>query len=262
MEIRAVDHKSFREDLEGAINSVIQRVVGDNLYNWDEDYITQELLREYRQRFQNIEIRETSKKTTRISSNAYKLRKKLRAEQKFGDVALIVRIQYSDQLNIEGVAFLEAKKRNHEKTRLFDAIKEEQLNRIYKNAPHACLLLYDHESIHNHAEYKLQSHRVKSSGSLHAVTLPINIAISSKLKDTRLYRFSHPLSHQILTRYFCGLDLDFQQEALDIAKGYNRNAGSPQFLFVVSVVPGHSGQDDINQFFEQRVYNDEFFGEI
>jgi hypothetical protein len=260
MEVRSVDYKRFREDLDGAINSVIQRILGDNLYNWDEDYITQELLREYRQRFQNIEIRETTKKKIVISSNAYKLRKKLLAEQKFGDIALIVRIQYSDHL-VEGVAFLEAKKRT-EKSRAFSAIKDEQLGRIYKNAPHACLLLYDYESIHDSNDYKLQSYRARSSGSLHAVTLPISVAIGSKLKDTKLYRFSHPLSHQILTRYFCGLDLEFNQEALDIAKGYDRNTGSPQFLLVVSVVPSNRRRGDISQFFEQRAYNDNVFEEI
>ena len=101
---------------------------------------------------------------------------------------------------------------------------------------------------------------IKSSGSLHAVTLPINIAISVNLKNTKLYRFSYPLSHQILTRYFRGLDLDFQQEALDIAKGYDREIGPPQFLLVVSVVPDL--QSDINRIPEQSNHNDNLFEEL
>ncbi|MGI0489524.1 hypothetical protein ACN4EK_29260 [Pantanalinema rosaneae CENA516] len=260
MDVKTVDYDRFRDDLEGAINSVIQRIVGDNLYNWDEDYITQDLLLEYRRRFKNIELK-IAKKTIQVDSNAYKLRKKLSAEEKFGDIALVVKIQYSDHA-VEGVAFLEAKKRT-EKSRSFSAIKDEQLTRIYKNAPHAQLLLYDYESIHGDDDYKLQKLRgIKSSGSLHAVTLPMNIAISSGLKNTKLYRFSHPLSHQILTRYFRGLDLDFQQEALDIAKGYNQEIGSPQFLLVVSVTPSHGFQSNVNQIADQRSPNDNFFEEL
>ncbi len=258
--MRYVDCEQFRVDLEGAINSVIQRIVGDNLYNWDEDYVTQDLLREYRQRFRNIEVG-MGKKTIRIASNAYKLRKKLSAEQKFGDVAILVRIQYPDQA-LEGVAFLEAKKRK-EKSNIFDAIKDEQLNRIYKNAPHSYVLLYDYESIHNSADYNLQKLRgVKSSGSLHVVTLPMNIAIGSGLKNRKLYRFSHPLSHQILTRYFRGLDLDFQQESLNIAKGYNREIGAPQFLLVISVVSDQGSDDNLNQIPDWRRYNDNLFEEL
>ena len=255
-----IDYDRFRDDLEGAINSVIQRIVGDDLYNWDEDYITQDLLVEYRRRFRNIEIK-IAKKTIHLDSNAYKLTNKLSAEEKFGDVALIVKIQYSDRA-VEGVAFLEAKKRT-EKTRRFDAIKDKQLERIYKNAPHANLLLYDYESIHNDDDYKLQQLRgIKQHGSLHAVTLPMNIAISSGLKNTKLYRFAHPLSHQILTRYFRGLDLDFQQETLDIARGYNREAGSPQFLLVVSVTPSHGSQGNVERQLDQRSPNDNLFEEL
>jgi hypothetical protein len=234
--------------------------VGDDLYNWDEDYITQDLLLEYRRRFKNIELK-IAKKTIQVKSNAYKLRKKLSAEERFGDIALIVKIQYSDHA-VEGVAFLEAKKRT-ENSRSFSAIKDEQLTRIYSKAPHAHLLLYDYESIHSDDEYKLQKLRgIKSSGSLHAVTLPMNIAISSGLKDKKLYKFSHPLSHQILTRYFRGLDLDFQQEALDIAKGYSREIGTPQFLLIVSVTPSHGRQSNIDQSTDQRSPNNNFFEQL
>ncbi len=175
--------------------------------------------------------------------------------------ALIVKIQYPDQL-VEGVAFLEAKKRTHKKC-TFDAIKDAQLSRIYTQTPHAYLLLYDYENIHDNDEYKLQKlGGIKSSGSLYAVTLPMNVAIISKFKDTKLYRFSHPLSHQILTRYFRGLDLDFQKQALDIAKGYNIDIGAPQFLLIVSVVLDHELQNNFDQPFEQGNYNHDLFKEL
>lgn len=45
-----------------------------------------------------------------ITSKAYKLSKKLNAEHKFGDVAVIVRTRYPDKV-VESVAFLKAKKK-------------------------------------------------------------------------------------------------------------------------------------------------------
>ena len=257
MDIRSVTSEQFREDLEGAVNSVIQKIRGDGLSDWNEDYITRELLYEYRQRFRKIEIK-SGKKVIQITSEAYKLSGRLKAEPRFGDIALIVRIRYSDKI-VEGVAFLEAKKKQ-EGGNNFDAIKRKQLETIYEHAPHALLLLYDYENIANDQDYKLQKpYGIRSSRSIHAVTLPINLALNFDIKNTTLYRFSSPLSYQVLGRYFRGLDLEFSKEAVKIAKGYMRDLGLPKFLVVISAVVSSDGHGEAPSRIE---YNTDIFGEL
>src|SRR5690554_4811639 len=69
-------------------------------------------------------------------------------ENKFGDIALIVNINYRDGTSVNGAAFLEAKKRDWRKT-TFGTMKLPQAKKILKNAPHSQYLLYDYEEITN-----------------------------------------------------------------------------------------------------------------
>lgn len=233
-----LDIKQFYTDFEGLINSVVQQIIQDDFYCWKEDYITEEILRRYRQRFRSLEIKTSSSRSVKIESLAYKLGNRLNAERRFGDVALIVKIYYLNRV-LEGVAFLEAKKRQKDGKR-FDALKQKQLEIINIHAPHASLLLYDYKDIKANPNYNSLS--LKHLNTLvphtYAVTLPINLAVALEWRDDQLYKLSMPFSHQVWSRYLCGLDLEFDRTALDIARGYNMEQGSPQYILVVSISHG------------------------
>ena len=67
-----------------------------------------------------------------IKSQAYKLRD--RPETRYGDIAIVVRLTSWDREVIEGVGFLEAKKRSL-RNQSFEAFKPTQAQRISRRAP-------------------------------------------------------------------------------------------------------------------------------
>lgn len=78
----------------------------------NEDFITRSILKEIRNRLDSLVLGDL-KERMQIEWLPYKLTG--RAENKFGDIALLVNIHHQDGDAIEGVAFLEAKKRDAKK---------------------------------------------------------------------------------------------------------------------------------------------------
>ncbi len=231
--------------LYAKLEQMLREEVKDSFpHEWDEDYITLKILSEYRKKFSSIKMVDVFSIPIKIESLSYKLKGK--NETRFGDIAFLLRIQYPDK-NLEGVAFLEAKKM-HQYKNIFDAIKHEQLNRIMSNAPRSLLLMYDYRPIHQYYPFLAESNFFLLEQYTHTAVIPISLATSIKDKNEKLYRFSVPLSYQILYRYFRGLDLEFSQKALEIAKGYNREFGTPQYLVVVSVAYGEVNSPDFREF--------------
>ncbi len=66
-----------------------------------------------------------------------------RAETLFGDISLLINIQFSSGERLTGVAFLEAKRDNSRGN--FEEIRVPQLERIIQHSPYAHLLLYVHQ---------------------------------------------------------------------------------------------------------------------
>ena len=134
----------------------------ENAYptDWDEDYITRRIIVaikslgnsqvEYLTVFNNIFI------------SAFK--QNGNTENKYGDIAFVLDIEYKDGDKLKGVAFLEAKKR-YLGTNEYSAIKFDQLERIYQNAPSARLLLYNYNYMSNLAPTGLDN-KGSSSGIL------------------------------------------------------------------------------------------------
>lgn len=248
----AVVKLSFQEfisQVEGLINSVIQTIVQDSLYNWDEDYITRQILAKFRQNFRRLKIQYRDKTKIEFESSAFKLGQSLHAEYKFGDIAIIVKISYAD-FQLEGVAFIEAKRRYEGGTR-FLASNIEQMERIRKNTPHPYLILYDYEPINRNENFKfIEAKKKFFVQPLHASLLPLNLAEAVNWNDDRLYRFSTSFSYQFAYRYLHGLDLDFSDEALAIAKGYRREEGIPRYVLTVSAAYGEQNSEAEEQNFE------------
>jgi hypothetical protein len=211
-------------------------------YEWDENFITQRLLQDLRTNLSNIELH--SKEYRRyIHWETYKLKGKY--ETNFGDISLIVKIHYKDGTHLEGVAFLEAKRRDWRKTS-FSAMNLSQLNRILKNAPRAQYLLYDYQDITDfqnptefinsvHGYYGRHHMPFSLTATTRAVSVPLNIAKATGYKDTLLYRYGNPLSLMLTSRYFQGLDLEFDETSLLIATGFLEKFGLPKYVLKIEI---------------------------
>jgi hypothetical protein len=228
--------------LEETIDNSIKGITG---HEWDEDFITLDLLRNLRRSLSGIQL-EGKDCRKNINWQSYKL--KGTHETNFGDIALVVNINYKDGTSINGAAFLEAKKRDWRKT-TFGAMRVKQARKILKNAPRAQYLLYDYEDITNFLHTSLHIDEMRhyySRKDLHfsltpktrAVCVPLNLADSLKIKDTLLYRHGTPLSFMLACRYFQGLDLEFDEASKQVATGFLKKFGLPKYVIKIDITEG------------------------
>lgn len=233
-------------ELTGKLENVIRRSIsGLSAHEWNEDFITFNLFKEIRNELFGLRIVDRDRDEKRkINWEVYKL--KGTHESKFGDVALVINIDYRDGTSINGVAFLEAKKRDWRKT-TFGAMKLPQAKRILKNAPRSQYLLYDYEEITNFLNSNLYLEELRSyhfrRGSkipsipvTRAVCVPLNLAVARSSRDTSLYRYGTPLSEMLSDRYFQGLDLEFDETSKKVATGYLEKFGLPKIVMKIDIV--------------------------
>ncbi len=225
---------------------LLERQISDSIkgvsaHSWNEDHITFKLLGELNSALSNVDLEGEDFRRS-IEWESYKLRGNF--ETNFGDIAIVVNISYRDGTNLEGVAFLEAKRRDWRKT-TFSAMNKTQLNRILRHAPRAHYLLYDYEDItgfSNSVSFGIETSRYRRSYWPGLVTektsslcVPLNVAGATGFKDTLLYRHGTPLSWMLSNRYFQGLDLEFDDTAKSIATGFLNKFGLPKFVMRVDV---------------------------
>ncbi len=236
----------FTGHLEKTISDSVK---GIPISHWDEDHITFTLLAELNKALSSI-VLEGEDYRRDIEWESYKLRGSY--EKYFGDIAIVVSINYRDGTNLQGVAFLEAKRRDWRKT-TFSAMKKPQLKRILKHAPRAHYLLYDYEDITGfsnsvsfgnelryYSPYWVENIVEKTS----SLCVPMNVADATGFKDTLLYRHGTPLSRMLSNRYFQGLDLEFDEKAKGIATGFMEKFGYPKFVMKVQVRDHGTEVDD------------------
>jgi hypothetical protein len=210
--------------------------------DWREEFIVRTLLKKFRDDLGSLSITSQSH-TVKVDWSVYQNHGV--QEQTFGDIGLLVRFNFKDGRTVEGVAYIEAKKRSRGKD-TFDELRVAQLRTIVKNAPRAHLLLLDYSGIANFAappntstwleEYFDEPSPYQRAFITYAATLPINTALALGVKDTRLYESTAPISFQLLQRYLYGLDLEFDARCVDAAKGFADKLGAPRYLLVVNVV--------------------------
>lgn len=241
--------KNFYASIEKTLASQIR---GNYPHDWYEDFITRSILKELRQLFEvtTLDIPNMSATlATKICWEVYKLTGK--AENKFGDIAIIVNSKFRSGELMEGVAFLEAKKRTPN-TIEFDALDMQQIQRINKSAHHSMLLLYDYDpvltTISPWNDKRLYNPGFRDSlAQTHAVVVPTDLVLSLNTRNNTLYGFSSPFAYQLCFRYMQGMDLEFDSESLQTAKGYAIERGFPRYIMYVSV--GRDGVEpniDIN----------------
>lgn len=244
--------------LEHVIRNSIDSVSG---HEWNEDFITLNLLRDIRNELSGLKFTGRDNRDD-IDWQIYKLKGTF--ENNYGDIALVVNINYKDGTSINGAAFLEAKKRDWRKT-TFGAMKIPQAKRILKNAPRSQYLLYDYEEITNflnsslHQEelirfYHGRELQVPLAPITRAVCVPLNLAVATKSKDTILYRHSVPLSQMLSNRYFQGLDLEFDDQSKQIATGFLTKFGLPKYVVTVDISANEVEDRDQNLRVNQQHY--------
>lgn len=239
-------HRTFKR-LNRITNDVVQGCIARD---WDEDFITRDLLRTLRANFNNIEIEGLNYPIHVLNGGAYKLTGT--QEHDFGDIAIIFLFRLISGKEFYGCAFLEAKKRDLNSPK-FPAVKTKQLETILSNAGTARLLLYDtdlsvpsvpvgpsyplpfslHDYLHGGPEFALWENLPRSC----IYTLPISLALQVGDFTTGLLRFSLPFSYQFMLRYIMGFDLEFSKKALNIATGKDP-AYKPDFILVYKVMHG------------------------
>jgi hypothetical protein len=236
----------FTSEIESIFEEEVKRLLPGY---WDEDQLTTNFLIALTKKLSNKTITDL-RGISKVIINAFKQSGAL-TETKYGDIAVILNITYPDGEKIEGVGYLEAKKRS-ERGITFDAVKETQLENINSNAPNAKLLLYDYEPITGFVPtyfeedmYYRQRHRtLRFVPTTHSVALPINLALQVKHYDTKLYKFGLPFSHQLAFRYMYGQDLEFAKSALDASKGYAGRQNLSKYVLTITIGP----EDKINVF--------------
>jgi len=210
---------------------------------WDENHITFLLMKELRGLFSNRTIHFDGW-SKMVHWQSFKNRGK--QETKYGDIALIVNIQFSSGETLKGVATIEAKRSYNSGN--FESIDVEQLDRIKANAPHSHLLLYLHRPTEVNLKFPDES-AWKSNMWISPVNTAVELLRQTTSRDNnKVLRVSFPFTKFLMSRIFWGLDLDFRKDVYDdIIGGLNTLTKSgPEFLAVVNVYYDNQRPVDIN----------------
>lgn len=197
---------------------------------WDENYISFQLMREMRALFSNKIIRFTNFSKV-VDWQSFKNRGK--QETNYGDIALLVNIQFKSGEVLKGVVCLEAKRQFISRT--FESLDSPQIERIHNIVPQAHLLLfcYRREDVPlkfpNDSDY--ESHIWVSPLNTVRQLLP-QIARS---ENDKIFRVTFPFAMFLTARVFWGHDLDYRSEIYsDLVDGNNKLI-DPTYLGVLNI---------------------------
>jgi len=215
-------------------------------YDWDEDHITYSVLSGIRNAFNGRPFLR-GRESIQVDMETYKLTGK--PEKTHGDIVLIVSLTRRGSPPIQGAAFIEAKKRKIGTTK-FPEMRIPQARRILKSAPRAFYLLYDFEftaqfitqegfAPWNRPISPLIEKGVEYAKVAKALTIPLNLALATAQKNTSLYAYSLPFSLQLMGRYLCGLDLEYDRSSLAVASGWVQSKGLPRRVVSIRVTEGY-----------------------
>lgn len=231
------------EEFTSKIESIFETEVRNLLPGyWNEDQLTNNFLIAMTRKLSNSQIVD-QRGTLQVFINAFKQTGAL-TEAKYGDIAVIINITYPDGETLEGVGYLEAKKRKVNSTR-FDTVKIRQLKTINSNAPRARLLLYDYEPITGFIQsfpddefyYRRHQNTLRLMPTTYSVSVPLNLALAAQHYDTKLYKFGLPFSHQLTFRYMNGHDLEFNKTVLDASKGFADKQKLSNYIIAITIGP-------------------------
>lgn len=217
--------KQTVEFLENILTDICQNSYP---HEWDENHISFQLMKKLRELFSNRVIH-FSNWSKIVDWQSYKNRG--RPETRYGDITLLVNIQFSSGEILKGVACLEAKRDFNSGD--FESLNTTQLDRILDNAPYSHLLLYTHKQ--QVCQLKFPD---ESTWTSHMWVSPINTATQlltqTRIDNWKVLRTCFPFSSFLTSRIFWGHDLHFRQELYDdIVNGLQKVA--PKYLGIVNV---------------------------
>lgn len=195
--------------------------------NWDEDYITRAMISALRDKFSNtiLDIDKKSGKDVKTAWDIYKNTTKHKMEQHHGDIGVLVKIQFTKDCALEGVAFIEAKKIYHDQfddnKSKYDALSWSQLTRVSANSSCHRTLLYDIAP--NKRNYPL------------ALTLPTKHLMALNDNSREINQYCEDFSYCLSNRYFQGYELDYDKDRVDAVKGILNLVGGVKYLLVSHV---------------------------
>lgn len=217
------------------LESIFSEMCDNSFPNeWDENHVSFLLMKELRRLFSKRIISFNSWSKI-VDWRSFKNRGK--QESNYGDIALIVTVQFSSCEVLRGVASIEAKRSFDFGN--FESLSVEQLSRIVSNMPYSHIILYHHQ-----IQELQQKFPDESTWKSHLWISPINTARellshTSKGDNWKLLRISFPFTMFLTSRIFWGLDLDFRDEILnDILSGENKIINL-SFLGIVNIYHDH-----------------------
>lgn len=201
---------------------------------WDENHLSYQLMKELRGLFSNRTVHFNGWSKI-VDWQSFKNRGK--NETNYGDIAILVNVQFTSGEVLKGVALLEAKRIYDSGS--FDSVDEDQLKRIWYNAPYSHLLLYTNQK--QELQLKFPDESIWRSCMW---VSPINTAKeiinqTQTRENWKILRTSFPFAMFLTGRIFWGFDLDYRDEVIaDIEQGLQKII-NPSFLGVVNVYYDH-----------------------
>jgi hypothetical protein len=233
---------TFNEWLSRTETLIMSALMEIDDRDWDENDATKSWLKAIRKASRSVELTDVGRPYA-MEWDAAKL--KGSPEHRYGDIGILVRINYPNGIQTEGIGFIEAK-RIYPSGR-YDQLETEQLQRMLKATAHHRLGIYEREPIPE-AAFGLAGHGMRlfsPSGSSMmgkwdaVVAAVVPTAVALKMRGNRrsdLHPPCLPLSFQLYARYLGGYDLDFSSQIIDDAK--EGGLGAPEYMLYCDVAIG------------------------
>lgn len=214
-------HEKWANDIyQLAYDSIEHCLSNHEVGMWKEDSITAEILKRLNKLPTASIQRESGYKN--VSWNAYKFSGK--PEYTFGDIAIIVRIEFGKDVSLEGVAYIEAKRIYHHENYeqcSFNSINWDKLEE-YSSPSHAhYVVLYD----------------VDPTSRLHFICNTIQTEHLLKIRSNKreIYQFCEYFHQLMCFRLLMGYGLDFDPKIVANAKGFGKSSSVPNYVLTATI---------------------------
>jgi hypothetical protein len=218
-----IDTLTWFEIASKAIDDTIKHCYKTTLKgNWQENHITSRLLENLPHYDEPLHWTDINKFT---HWDAYKLTST--AEQQNGDIAVIVRVWFSQTEYFDGVAFYEAKRQFFEQGQPdgFKSLDVSQLGRISTHTPASYVLLYDINT--NTSNTWASAIPTPYFSAFHTKTITGH---SGRTLHSHARNWAEPLLQNLI-----GFNLDPRSEKSEDIKKWVEKLGFPSFIISASV---------------------------
>ncbi len=211
----------WSQEVETIIGSEISKAFPRS---WNEDHITYNILQALRFENSDIKIEKefVSGNHMCVQWDAFKNTKKLGTEQKYGDIAVLVRVQFAVDQYVDGVAFFEAKLATYDansKKCTFSAVKEEQLARLMSKSVNHRVIFYDQ---YDHTKERLGL----------CLSIPTAHAHAIKRYNREIYKYCEQWAYTLTNRTFRGYELNYDKQVVSDIINFANTIDGPDYLIV------------------------------